>query len=72
MRSRSRCSSARAVIPGWFADWPTLRAEIMLALLAILGAVVYFGIVLALFGRQWLAALKRRAKPPPPAVRDGD
>jgi hypothetical protein len=34
--------------------------------LAAIGGVVYFGIVLALFGRQWLATLrarKRRATP---------
>jgi hypothetical protein len=36
--------------------------------LAVIGAVVYGGLVLALFGRQWLATLqaqKRRAAPPP-------
>ncbi len=30
-----------------------------LLLLAFIGAVVYFGVVLALFGKQWLAALSR-------------
>jgi len=44
-----------------------------LVLLAAAGGAVYTGIVLALFGRQWLAQLRRRragagegeAKPPP-------
>jgi putative peptidoglycan lipid II flippase len=37
-----------------------LRAETTLALLAVIGAVFYFGAVLALFGKQWLAAFRRR------------
>jgi putative peptidoglycan lipid II flippase len=57
-----------------FGGWTTLRDEATLALLAIIGAVVYFGIVLALFGRQWLAALRRRSGSPPsptvPAIGD--
>jgi putative peptidoglycan lipid II flippase len=39
-----------------------LRAETTLALLAAIGGVVYFGAVLALFGRQWLAAFRRRQR----------
>jgi putative peptidoglycan lipid II flippase len=49
-----------------FVSWATWRDESALAVLAAIGAVVYFGIVLALFGRQWLATLrarKRRATP---------
>jgi hypothetical protein len=38
----------------------------------VLGGAVYFGIVFALFGRQWLAVLKRRAETPPPALREPD
>jgi putative peptidoglycan lipid II flippase len=55
-------------VAAMFADWPALRAEATLAALAVIGAVVYFGIVLALFGKQWLAALRRRPAPgtPPP------
>ncbi len=59
-------------VAGLFAEWPALRAEATLAVLAVIGAVVYFGIVLALFGKQWLAALRRRpppgAPPPPPPL----
>jgi putative peptidoglycan lipid II flippase len=54
-----------------FASWTAFREEMTLVLVALIGAVVYFGIVFALFGRQWLDALKRRggappAVPPPP------
>jgi len=43
-----------------FAPWPALREQATLALLAIVGAVVYGGAVFALFGRKWLAALQAR------------
>jgi hypothetical protein len=33
-----------------------------LAVLALIGALVYGGIVLALFGREWLAMLRRRKR----------
>jgi putative peptidoglycan lipid II flippase len=42
-----------------------LRDEGHLALLVVTGAVVYGGVVLALFGRQWLKAFRRPAEPPP-------
>src|SRR6185436_5575976 len=50
-----------------FGAWPSLREEASLVLLAAIGAAVYFGIVFALFGRQWLNALKRRRAGPPAA-----
>jgi putative peptidoglycan lipid II flippase len=39
-----------------------LGAETTLALLAGIGAVAYCGAVLALFGKQWLAAFRRRQR----------
>jgi putative peptidoglycan lipid II flippase len=48
----------RAVTP-MFADWPAFHDVATLAVLAVIGAVVYFGIVFALVGKQWLAALSR-------------
>ena len=45
-------------------DGVALRDEARLALLAAIGAVVYGGMVLALFGRQWLEAFRRPAAPP--------
>jgi putative peptidoglycan lipid II flippase len=59
-------------IPGWLSGWPALREEAVLALLVMLGGAVYFGIVFALFGRQWLAMLKRRAETPPAVLREPD
>jgi putative peptidoglycan lipid II flippase len=56
-----------------FATWGHWRDLFALVLLAAAGAVVYGGLVLALFGRQWLAQLRRRRagaaadKAPPPA-----
>lgn len=45
-------------------DGVALRDEARLALLMAIGAVVYGGVVLALFGRQWLEAFRRPAAPP--------
>jgi putative peptidoglycan lipid II flippase len=65
---------AERPVAALFAGWPALRAEATLAVLAAIGAVVYFGIVLGLFGKQWLDALRRRpapgAPPPPPLPSD--
>jgi putative peptidoglycan lipid II flippase len=45
-----------------FAAWPRLRDEASLAALAGIGAAVYGGAIIALFGPQWLAAFRRRRK----------
>jgi putative peptidoglycan lipid II flippase len=52
-----------------FAEWQVLRDEPTLAVLVVIGAVAYFGVVLALFGKQWLAKLRPSATglPPPGA-----
>ncbi len=47
-----------------FASWPRLRDEATLATLAGIGAVVYGGAVMALFGPRWLAALRRARSTP--------
>jgi putative peptidoglycan lipid II flippase len=52
------------LVARWLHDGVALRDEARLALLAALGAVVYGGFVLALFGRQWLEAFRRPAAPP--------
>jgi hypothetical protein len=59
---------ARRPIVGLFAGWATWRDESTLAVLAVIGGVVYVGIVLALFGRQWLAALRTRKRTAAPAT----
>jgi putative peptidoglycan lipid II flippase len=43
-----------------FAAWGRLADLMGFAVLAAIGAAVYVGVVLALFGRQWLARLRRR------------
>jgi putative peptidoglycan lipid II flippase len=48
-----------------FADWTSWREESTLAVLALIGGAVYGTAIVALFGRQWLAALRTRKHPPP-------
>jgi putative peptidoglycan lipid II flippase len=52
---------AQAPIAALFSQWTKLRYEAMLATLGVLGACVYTGTVLALFGREWSALFRRRA-----------
>ncbi len=53
---------AEGPVASLFASWPRLRDEATLATLAGIGALVYGGMVIALFGAQWLAALRRRKR----------
>ncbi len=45
-----------------FEDWHRLRQVAALAMLAAIGGAIYGGIVLALFGRRWLAAFQARSR----------
>ncbi|MBN8966669.1 MAG: polysaccharide biosynthesis C-terminal domain-containing protein, partial [Rhizobiales bacterium] len=45
-----------------FADWRSLRDVATLLVLGLVGAAVYGGVVLALFGRDWMALFRRRGK----------
>jgi putative peptidoglycan lipid II flippase len=61
---------AQRPVANMFAGWATWRDESVLAVLAAIGGAVYFGIVVALFGRQWLAVLRaRRRRPAAPVAR---
>ncbi|MPZ57895.1 MAG: murein biosynthesis integral membrane protein MurJ [Rhizobiales bacterium] len=51
---------ARAPVAQALGTWPALRDETALAVLAVLGCVVYGGVVFALFGRRWLGAWRQR------------
>jgi putative peptidoglycan lipid II flippase len=51
---------AQAPVAALFAGRTWLRDESTLAVLATIGAVVYGGVVLALFGKAWLATFRRR------------
>jgi putative peptidoglycan lipid II flippase len=53
---------AAAPVATWFASRAGPRDESTLALLAVIGAVVYGGIVLALFGKEWLVTFRRRRR----------
>jgi putative peptidoglycan lipid II flippase len=53
---------AQTPVTALFSEWRTFRDEAALATLAVLGAAVYGAVVLALFGRDWLALLRGRAK----------
>ena len=59
---------AQAPITALFSQWTRLRYEAMLATLGVLGACVYIGTVLALFGREWIVSgvplsnLRRRSR----------
>jgi putative peptidoglycan lipid II flippase len=53
---------ADAPVTQWFAGWGGLRDLATLAVLAAIGGAVYGGIVLAMFGRSWLAAFQARLR----------
>jgi putative peptidoglycan lipid II flippase len=57
---------AAAPVAALFAGRTSLRDESTLAVLALIGGVVYCGMVLALFGKQWIAAFRRRRPPSKP------
>jgi putative peptidoglycan lipid II flippase len=46
-----------------FAALPAFRAEVTLAALTLVGALVYGGALALLFGREWLSAFRRRRAP---------
>jgi putative peptidoglycan lipid II flippase len=54
-------SLAQTPVAALVSDWKAFRDEAALAMLAAIGAAVYVGAVLALFGRDWLAQLRRKA-----------
>jgi putative peptidoglycan lipid II flippase len=56
-------------VAGLFARWSSFRDAATLFVLGAIGVAVYGGVVLALFGREWLALLRRRGQrrtPEPP------
>jgi putative peptidoglycan lipid II flippase len=52
---------AAQYVPALFAGSTTLRDEAALATLAAVGTIVYGGLLIALFGRDWLARLRRKS-----------
>jgi putative peptidoglycan lipid II flippase len=51
---------AQGPIAQWFSHWMRFRDEMVLATLGIVGILVYGGMILTLFGPQWLGVLRRR------------
>ena len=50
-----------APVAGWVGNWHGLRDLATLGVLAIIGAVVYAGIIVILFGGGWLAAFRGKS-----------
>jgi putative peptidoglycan lipid II flippase len=52
------------IVTGLSSSLPRFRNEAVLILLALIGAVVYGGLVAALFGRRWLLLMRRTESAP--------
>jgi putative peptidoglycan lipid II flippase len=61
---------AQPVLLRLFHDWGRLADVAALAGLATIGAIVYGGLIAALFGRQWLALFRRSRIPPKTATEE--
>ena len=61
---------ADPVVTRLLSSWTRFRNESELALLALLGGLVYGGLVLVLFGRRWLSLMRRSAQTAPAATID--
>src|SRR5579863_6127615 len=53
---------ADPIVTRLLSSWSRFRNESELALLALLGGLVYGGLVLVLFGRRWISLMKRSAE----------
>ncbi|MFZ0610167.1 MAG: lipid II flippase MurJ, partial [Xanthobacteraceae bacterium] len=53
---------ADPIVTRLLSSWSRFRNESELALLALIGGLVYGGAVLVLFGRRWLALMRRTAQ----------
>ena len=53
---------ATPLVTRLLSSWSRFRNELELALLALLGGLVYGGLVLVLFGRRWVSLMKRSAE----------
>jgi putative peptidoglycan lipid II flippase len=61
---------ADPLVTALLSSWSRFRHESELALLAVLGGVVYGGLVIVLFGRRWLALMRRDAEVAPASPLD--
>ncbi len=61
---------AAPLVTELLSSWSRFRDESELALLMLLGGLVYGGLVLALFGRRWLSLMRGKAHSAPAATLD--
>ena len=61
---------ADPLVTALLSSWSRFRSESELALLALLGGLVYGGLVIVLFGRRWPALLRRSAQTAPAVTLD--
>jgi putative peptidoglycan lipid II flippase len=61
---------AAPLLTNALSGWSRFRNETELALLALLGGLVYGGLVVVLFGRRWLSLMRRKAQAAPAATLD--
>ena len=52
---------AAPFVTGLLSSWSRFRNESELALLMLIGGLVYGGLVVALFGRRWVSLMRRTA-----------
>jgi putative peptidoglycan lipid II flippase len=55
------------LVTAMLSSWSRFRDESALAILVVIGAVVYGGLVIAMFGRRWLSLFRGRALAPLPS-----
>jgi putative peptidoglycan lipid II flippase len=56
---------AAPFVTAMLSSWSRFRDESALAILVVIGAIVYGGLVTALFGRRWLSLLRGSAPSSP-------
>jgi putative peptidoglycan lipid II flippase len=61
---------ATPIVTSLLSSWPRFRDVSELLVLALLGGVVYGALIVALFGRRWLALMRKRAQTAPAAPLD--
>ena len=63
---------AAPFVTAMLSSWSRFRDESALAVMVVIGAVVYGGLVIVLLGRRWLSLLRGSAPlPPTPALTSG-
>ena len=65
-------SAAAPLVTAMLSSWSRLRDESVLAVLIVIGAAVYGGLIVALLGRRWLSLIRAQAPlAPSPSLSSG-